>query len=736
MENFYRIIVMAILVLGIASCQEDRIEIEGEVSQPENGEWTSFEQYGYVTDFTITSNSDWVIESEGDWFVLYETQGSGTSKIKMEIVDNNSDVRREGKLIIKFPQDESKNQVINIRQKSLADYDDNAVTISEGYGRYGVGYGYDATGNYASSASCKAPVFFVGKLIEDELLINDGSAQEAQKRTYTGSSVYDVSQKLSVNAGVDAKFGGFKGEVKASFEQQYTENQFCEFGIYTYRIRVGFRKVEYGLQDLKEAGYMNIIARKAIDGASDSYKGNEGIKKLIANYGTHVITKAYMGGRLDYSMAVDVSKISGSYDISAFLSAGYEGCFNTSSSVDEKYKQSYEKNKKNCFVKVRTLGGSVSAADILEQGEVGMKKWIESLSAAKPENHAMVDFDAESLIPIWELCEDKTRADAIKKYVETYVKNVGLTTSQVTKINIPTFGSASNATLVKTAGLSDGTPVVEICNEYIPNLSSTQRVTVVYPILAGVPQYRFGFFVGSSTLKPGTISWDETGYTYKEDVELPVGEVKTIYRQGLSITAVAPSIPENKIQNTTITDQFFNTLHNYSRPNSRTNYSLVKISNNIWTRVSLWSDISSDGMASIYWSTELPAHVPRWTNIEHAGSSYVLYNRVAANSLQTIVWSIPSDGVCNSLINYVNKEPSKIISKGVSGLEIALCGFWDATYKIKGGIGGEGSIWCGTGYNYMRITSPVMGVGSVGVPQGNSYGFPVRLVRAAQFKYY
>lgn len=141
-------------------------------------------------------------------------------------------------------------------------------------------------------------------------------------------------------------------------------------------------------------------------------------------------------------------------------------------------------------------------------------------------------------------------------------------------------------------------------------------------------------------------------------------------------------------------------------------------------------------LKGILLESELPIDVPRWTGIQYNNSGYNLYNRVAANSLQVAFWKIPSDDECNSLINYVNKEPSKIISKGVSGLEIALCGIWEAYSKTLSFSGIEGSIWCGAGYNFMRITNPEMSVSSVQTPHGNSYGYSVRLVRAPEFKYY
>lgn len=713
----------------------DSQEISYEVSQPENGAWILLEQYGYIADFTITSKSDWGIESEGDWFVLYQTKGTGTSKIQMEIVANQTDTQREGRITIKFPQDEQKNQTINLRQKSLSDYNANDLTISEGYGRYGVGYGYDATGSYASSVSCKSQVFLVGKMIEDKKLTMDCSLQDAHKQAYTGSYAYDVSQKLSVNAGVEAKFGGFKGEVKASFDQEYTENQFCEFGIYSLRVKTGFRKTETILQSLKEEGYMAPIARKAIDGESELYKGAQGIRRLIQAYGTHVICKAYMGGRLDYSMAIDVSKINGSYDISAFLSLGYKGLLDASASADEKYRQSYETNKKNCFVKVRALGGGVSAADVLEQGEKGVSNWRSSLS--KTENQAMVDFDSDSLIPIWELCQDKDRAEEIKQYVEFYVKSIGLSTCQVTKIDIPDFSGAPATTLIKTAVLEDGTPVAEICNEYITNLSSTTRVTVVYPILAGVPQYSFGFFVGSSTQRPGLIVWDGGEYTYKADLTLPNGAVKTIYSHGLSTSLTASTIPEAQIRNTTTTDQFYTTLRGW-HDTVPVNHPLVKVKNYIWTRTALWTTVSSDDMISFGYSNRLNLGGPQCVDIKCADGVYMLYNRIAANALESTKWTIPSSAECNSLIEYVTREPSKVVLGGVSGLELALCGFWSAYEKGRVAQLLEGSIWCGKGFEYMRIEAAELKVGTVPskVNGDNTYGFTVRLTRVATFRYY
>ena len=68
---------------------------------------------------------------------------------------------------------------------------------------------------------------------------------------------------------------------------------------------------------------------------------DEGFKKLIRDYGTHVIVRSGLGGRIRRSMEVDLTKVSSSYDVKAYVKASYEGAVDASAEVDEHYKESY-----------------------------------------------------------------------------------------------------------------------------------------------------------------------------------------------------------------------------------------------------------------------------------------------------------------------------------------------------------------------------------------------------------
>lgn len=734
MRNIYQIIAMAILFFGISSCQDDKLEPEANVIVPESANLMELEAYGYEQPIQISANDDWTIECEGEWFyTIPESGASGTYDLLICVRPNMEGEKQPGKLIINFKGGGQK--IIELQQKVK---DDNA-TATEGNKRYGIGYGYNCGGVYPHPDAVLGEIFDMAKL-KDKIIANSGAAK-LEFSTITGNSIEEVSSKLTSNVGVSGKCFGFSGEMKASFDANYFNSQYSEFARHSGGFILKSYSFDVSEDDLLDS-YINKSAQNAIDGTDKRgrYKGDAGIKKLIDNYGTHVIIRnAYQGGRYDISTTIEREKIEGDYDINVYAKAAYANSFaQASAEVNADQLASFKKNEAACHTVIRTVGGSSDAILKIAEDKEGIDKWKSSLTDDK--NIALMDFDATSLIPIWELCSDgieSPRAKAIQAYVENPALFNGsvVTTKMVRKINIPSFGTVSNATLVKTAEV-DGIPMVEICNEYIPNLSATQRVTVAYPILNGVTQYKYGYFLGSKYYRPGTLSWNGAQYTYREDSDLPKGELKTVYCQGLSFMATKPNVTADRIQETTIKDQVFNTLHSYNHPNSRVNHPLVKVSSNTWTRTSSWSDISGNGITPIYWATELPTDVPRWTDIQYNNSGYNLYNRVAANSLQVASWKIPSDDECNSLINYVNKEPSKIISKGVSGLEIALCGIWEAYSKTLSFSGIEGSIWCGAGYNFMRITNPEMSVSSVQTPHGNSYGYSVRLVRAPEFKYY
>ena len=140
--------------------------------------------------------------------------------------------------------------------------------------------------------------------------------------------------------------------------------------------------------------------------------------------------------------------------------------------------------------------------------EENINKWKESLDNIT--NQKVVGVDKETLIPIYELCVDKTREAAMKDYIENRLvldmareeseelARSGYQSSTVAHIgSLPSFESESeNGTLIKDIYMG-GQHVARVCNEYIPCLNKQQRVSVIYPVAGNKVKYNLGYWPGN-----------------------------------------------------------------------------------------------------------------------------------------------------------------------------------------------------------------------------------------------
>ena len=470
-----------------------------------------------------------------------------------------------------------------------------------------MGYSYDATDYYANPSAVKLEIFDTKAMIDKKVLAVNAVEGKLVENTVTGSSVSEMSNKLSAKASVEGSYCGFKGEVKSSFDMEHFKSSNYEYAL-SY-VDFGIRKasVNKSLETLKFY-YMNDDAYNDINGVPMvkrngnvriSYKSNdEGFKRLIREYGTHVIMSAGLGGRLRRSMEVDITKVSSSYDVKAFVKASYEGAVDASGEVDEHYKESYEDNKESISLRSEVLGGDQMLATKLLTKEGFTKANIEAwMQSVKDDKMALVSFDETSLVPLYELVDrDATEAEdgfsgedrylALKGYIENRMGEDPdfsyYDCGTIFEFDVPTFENKWNNTLIKDI-YCDGHWVAQVCNEYIPEINRDERVTVVYPVIVNRPRYYMGFFLGNSSHKPARVSWSGTSVSIVEYDDLDFGKVSKLYLRGASIK----SEPfEMKSMTTETRDEYLQGLkgtgQNYQ--GEKYNYPIVKIFNNIWIR--------------------------------------------------------------------------------------------------------------------------------------------------------
>ncbi len=608
---------------AFSSCSDDDVEsIQAEVVLPSDVNLLELEQYSYAIPFEIKSDSEWEIDFDfgdgRDICYAYPSSGTGSATVKICVLDNWTDDRREGEMYITFPKDESKNQVIKLRQKCNLDSDENLTEVTEGDRIYAVGYGYNFLGEYASANSVsRCPLVRIEEA-KDKVHLGPVDAS-FEAKTYSGSSVTSLMNELNADAKFEGKYFGFKGEVGATFGMKDFSNNNYEYAISYVEVAKQNIYLEMSVQEII-GDYMTNEAYEAINGLPHKNKRGrvqqtsypstaDGFKQLVQDYGTHLIVNARLGGKLKYRMRVDISKVEGSYDLKAYANCSYKNKWvKTSANVSDSLHSSYESNSKACEVKLLVQGGGKTEANNLTMtggdNDSNIDNWQQSLADVK--NQTLVGLDVNSgLIPLYDLVDRSLtlEADGVDgekryKYLKAYLTGEDLPSedfdlekaaAEILKIDmnyetgvaahiasVPTFdGTNRKNTLIKDINIG-GQNVAQVCEEYIPVIDKTKRVTVIYPVISNKVKYNMGYFVGDATHKPAKVCWEGTSLSVTECSDEPIGAKKELYVRGSSFTT---SNDDNHVESTT-------SDYTMAAPgkDGTYNYPLVKIFNQIWMR--------------------------------------------------------------------------------------------------------------------------------------------------------
>ena len=746
-KNFFNALTLVVLMLvcsvTFSSCSDDDlVDIQAEVVLPSDANLMELEAWSYVVPLDIKSNSEWRIEKNGDFFDVIPSEGEGNATVEIHVTDNIYEERQNGELRIVFPNDESKNMVLNLQQKWEGDYDENDnATATVGPKKYALGYGYNVMEQYANSASVKGQIFRMNELYSDSIALAtcDDSQANYSMQTITGSTVSEISNQLAANVNVTGKYGKFNGELRSSFTMKHVKNSNYEYAITYYNVETETYSFEFGPREIASE-YMTEAAYNAINGVSEDYATDnpDGLKNLIKYYGTHVVLEARLGGRIRHSMEINVSDINTEYDLEAFASAAYDGILvDASADAEDKFKESYKANQSKISTKVEVIGGSGITWNNLfnEFTKENVDAWRKSV--INSDSVGLVAFAGNgSLLPLYELVDTKKfpgRKEALRDYIEGEAMAKDFEAYQYqcgtyTKFNVPTFDK--KGTLVKDIKLG-GELVGQICEEYIPQINKDSRVIVVYPVINGIMRMNMGFFIGDEYHKPSRVSWNGEKVTIEEYPELDFGNVKTLYLRGASIRATAGE--DVTIKEGTVKDAYLvgngivrddNTGAIDATPK---NYPLVKILNNIWTREDYVSPRDGKGnILSIGWNERHGDLYWRKGEVYHRSSA-------ASNAdYPPYGWTIPSSEVYKSIQEVLKAENTGhyFLEDGLLGYNASFKGwvdmfFWNKEEVVRGD--GQQAEYMTSDKHHVRIRKD----GSYAVESGldNNWYMRVRLIK-------
>ena len=367
-----------------------------------------------------------------------------------------------------------------------------------------------------------------------------------------------------------------------------------------------------------------------------AYPSNEsGFEKLLNAYGTHLVVKARLGGRIKYAMRVDVSEIKNSYDLKAYAKMSYGGIVKADASVSVGLQKSYQSNSSHIHTTVSALGGSDKAVTgILNAGNPqaladSFNHWKSSLMTM--DNLALMDFNAsDALIPLYEMVDKELypkRYNDLKEYMKTgrlaSIESINMeyesgTTTMIE--GIPAFdGSSGRNTLIKDV-YNQGQWVGRICNEFIPVINMKERITVVYPVLSNKVKYNMGYFVGDEGHCPAKVSWQGDNLVVTDNPDDSIGARKTLYLKGTNVSAKCYTEPvKGLIEDVKISAQGRNGVYNYP---------VVKIFNKIWMRENFMSNHYTSGV---------------YIDCKHyEGNVYYSYDEARNDGFAPSNWRVPS----------------------------------------------------------------------------------------------
>lgn len=295
-----------------------------------------------------------------------------------------------------------------------------------------LGAGYDVFTAYADAEFVKNGILDVDKLNRDGKLLQF-PVDKFSVNQYQGTTIDQYVTSLSVSAGLSGSYAFFSSSINTTMSQMASVTTEWSFATVQVKNRVhGLSVLKMQPTDLK--GYLlpqfsNDINNSSIDPAV-----------LFDLYGTHVIGKLVVGGRLDYNLAALIYDQQEKRSIGVYAEAKLNGALaslqlNTSFDYST-FRSHYVSNED---ISMSSVGGQGTSVAVWTDSDY--TQWVDTVW----QHPVFCDFSADPwLIPIWELadggCEEGSRCWEIHEAYKVY--------AQSKHINIP---AASRDVLVDIA---------------------------------------------------------------------------------------------------------------------------------------------------------------------------------------------------------------------------------------------------------------------------------------------
>lgn len=386
------------------------------------------------------------------------------------------------------------------------------------YKHYGVGYSYDAVaGKYCDLNYVRCQVLnraVIDQVQEKELLrlISVDYQNKVRYNHSLSTSIVDYVHNTNFYATGKGNILCFSGSVTSSasaFEEGLIETYILHNDEVhpraAYRLDAG--SVAYLLE--KHHNLLTSSFRKAVEKIAATDVDNwTAVDEFIELYGTHVVNTCELGARIDLDVQVEThkfieqefEKFIADIDLAKMFKKKWE------TSIEEKNYQLL----RDCRCKLEVTGGDVSLLDEIvglttfnfEDVEVSpetLAKWRESIYFNDNDlANSNVELTEMSVTPIWEFITDPQVAQRVEARIMSDAAIMQNLMGNRNFLNVSfdypvesvtcRIGSQTGQTFPHPAVtdiITAGRHVATVCEEWVPEISSTEKVQVAYPIYEG-----------------------------------------------------------------------------------------------------------------------------------------------------------------------------------------------------------------------------------------------------------
>lgn len=553
--------ILMIMVSLMVSCKED-------TNDPANGGGAGnteiqLSRINAFFELELPEKAGWEVVYHPEWIGVTQTKGAANETLSFFAETNDDDQNRTDKITVRT--DNGKETEFTITQLGKLNDDSNGIITDKKQLKrtYGVGYTIDAFG--APNGSSKYNLLASSPLNLGNLLAAMTNAGEvdaffldenhySRTESITGSSTSSLANQLSINAGMEVGITAFKLSIEGGFSKNTSSNESFAYAIEEIKHIVGSCYMNAGmLRYLAETGNTDIFQSK-FKTYYNNMKANPHdvatMKKIVNDYGTHIVTQGVLGGELKLSMQMKITEGLKQTDINAGLELGSK-VINASGNFGMSNKEKSIAN--NTSISLLTYGGnnvySIAPGTTFEEFQTTVKDpqkledWVSSIS---PDNSiALIDLQT---IPIYEIMPTQEAKDALREYiVGDYQKEIysrqdenykGPDLFKITGFNkLEIFDTQEAKVSIPEINMEIVTKREKI--KEIDNRNT--YITTVYSGEKDNVNYNSGFFLGNEYQKPCKFKRKADGTIEKEVFDLlERRELTELYVDATGDITIAP----------------------------------------------------------------------------------------------------------------------------------------------------------------------------------------------------